>query len=145
MKRSKLGLALIMKFCWLILAFLTYNVASLNLSQLLKDQRHREPRSNRLQLVDRALDDLQDLEDILLDAKDDGRGNSDEYDNEIEDFDPLEGNQKNYRRRNYFLGHMARMNFRRRNHRSIGGVGNDPRQYRSLRKPNSYLDHLTRG
>ena len=94
------------------------------------DQRHREPRSNRLQLVDRALDDLQDLEDILLDAKEDGTDNADEYDNEIEDFDPLEGNQKNYRRRNYFLGHMARMNFRRRNHRSIGGVGNDPRQYR---------------
>ena len=94
------------------------------------EQRHREPRSNRLQLVDRALDDLQDLEDILLDAKEDGTDNSDEYDNEIEDFDPLEGNQKNYRRRNYFLGHMARMNFRRRNHRSIGGVGNDPRQYR---------------
>ena len=73
---------------------------------------------------------MQDLEDILLDAKEDEKDNLDEYDDEIEDFDPLEGNQKNYRRRNYFLGHMARMNFRRRNHRSIGGVGNDPRQYR---------------
>ena len=80
-------------------------------------------------MVNRALDDLEDLEDILLDAKDEGY-DSDEYDDEIEDFDPLEANQKNYRRRNYFLGHMARMNFRRRNHRNIGGVGNDQRQYR---------------
>ena len=81
-----------------------------------------------MQLVDRALDDLQDLENILIDANSDRKDN--EYDNEIQEFDPLEGNQKNYRRRNYFLGHMARMNLRRRNHRSISGVGNDARQYR---------------
>ena len=94
------------------------------------EQRNRETRSNRLQMVDRALDDLNDLEDILLDAESDGKDDDDEYENEIEDYDPLESNQKNYRRRNYFLGHMARMNFRRRNQRSFRGVGNDDWQYR---------------
>ena len=74
----------------------------------------------------RALADLNDLEKILLDS-DMGENDDDEYNDDIEDYDPLLSPQKNWRRRNNFLGHMARMNFRRGNQRSSYRVGNDIR------------------
>jgi hypothetical protein len=74
---------------------------------------------------------LNDLENILLDSnsEEEEEDNDDEYDemdNGIEEYDPLANNRKNLRRRNYFLGHMARMNFRR--NRGTQGVGNNVRR-----------------
>ena len=73
---------------------------------------------------------MNDLENILLDSnsdheEEDNDDDYDEMDNGIQDYDPLANTRKNYRRRNYFLGHMARMNFRR--NRGTQGVGNDAR------------------
>ena len=65
-------------------------------------------------LAKRALADLNDLENILLDTE---IGNDDdEDDTKIQEYNALMPVKKNYRRRNYMLGHMARMNFRRRSH-----------------------------
>ena len=74
---------------------------------------------------------MNDLEKILLDSntndeEEDFDEDYDEMDNVIEDYDPLANTRKNLRRRrNYFLGHMARMNFRR--NPGTEGVGNDVR------------------
>lgn len=43
-------------------------------------------------------------------------------DTEMEDYNPFPGIKKNYRRRNYMLGHMARMNFRRQKYRNNDGL-----------------------
>ena len=72
---------------------------------------------------------MKDLEDILLDSSsddEDGEDDDDDYEYAVidnEDDVPFSNTRKNYRRRNYFLGHMARMNFRR--DRGTHGVGND--------------------
>merc|ERR1711944_149745 len=137
-----------MKFYTFLLLLVSSNVMSMKLSQLLNQQRNRQTSP---QLVNRALHDLEDLENILLDSnidgdeEDDNYDDFDEVDNEIKDYDPFENTRKNYRRRNYFLGHMARMNFRR--NRGIHGVGNDNRysKYRGDIRPgrrDAYLDHM---
>ena len=55
----------------------------------------------------------------------DDAGYDDNYaDAEMEDYNPFPGIRKNYRRPNYMLGHMARMNFRRQKYRNNDGLLN---------------------
>lgn len=127
MKSAKPNLSVV-RFSIFALLLISSNVMSMNLSQLLQQQRNRDAGPRNMNVARRALSDLKDLENILLDA-DVGDDADDDYEDntEVEDYDPLARTKKNYRRQNYYLGHMARMNFRRRNQRSSYGVGGDIR------------------